>query len=177
MAATLPAAAIATAAMLGIVAFEPLGASFRYLPDDQRAAFSDYVITRAEYEAAFDRFALCAEGQGKSVTRYSNNPFTDEIVYGASGELLPPGQTGGGAVNECYQKYFAQTEIIFSTASREVLSNLDEEQMHLFDQHIRPCLELIGAEVPDDLVVGSAEWVRLLDANTAAHDAGKCDGI
>ena len=109
--------------------------------------------------------------------RNSTNPVTGEMTYQTGGTLLTIGQTGGSVENECHQKYLAQTEVIFSTTDPGVLANLDVEQMHFFDLNIRPCLESIGVEIPDVLVVASDEWVRLLDENTKAHQAGNCGGI
>ncbi|MCE9622818.1 MAG: hypothetical protein K8R99_10770 [Actinomycetia bacterium] len=146
------------------------------VPEQQRDLLSDGVVTVDEYEAAFHNFEACAREHGGYV-KYSLSQFTGEFIYETSGDLLPIGDTGGGDVNKCYQAYFAQTEVLFSSTNPQVLANLDAEQIAFFNETIRPCLESAGVEVPDNLFVGSNDWIRLLEANTAVHQAGLCGGI
>lgn len=144
------------------------------VPSEQAAALADGTVTATEYRAAFDGFQQCVTDGGGSITLTDTDAVTGELTYTSSGDLLAPGQMGGSTENECYQRFFAQVEVTFSLTDPGVQDNLSSEQMQIFDQTIRPCLEYAGVDIPDDLAYGTADWLRMLDENTRALNAGEC---
>jgi hypothetical protein len=141
------------------------------VPAEQQAAFADSAISLQEYEAAFQQFVECADG---AVTEVARDEVTGSITYQSSGELLVPGEKGGSAANDCYQRYFVQTEVAFQLTDAAVQDAEPSEQMKIFNDGFRPCLDLIGVEVPADLEFGDENWIPLLDEVVIAKNDGRC---
>ena len=144
------------------------------VPEEQRAAFADGKISLQEYQQAFEQFRSCAIAGGGYVEETERDPTTGEIQYGSRGMILPPGQANGTVENGCYQRFFAQTEITFSATNTGVLGSTDDDQMRVFDQNFRPCLDHLGVPVPADLKFNDKNWIPLLDQVTDAINSGKC---
>lgn len=142
----------------------------------QAAALDDGVVTLEEYQSAFAAFKDCAVAKGGRVADVDRNPNTGLILYESASELLPPGQWGGSVENECYQAEFAEVEIAFATTDDRVLADADAELQRVFYTEIRPCMESLGIDVPNDVVMKSAEEIAFYERFVEAVNAGQCPG-
>ncbi len=148
------------------------------IPEEQRAFFLDGKVDVDEYRQAFAQFKECAAERGISdqLQEVGVDPVTGVISYQTSIEspLEAPGVTSGSQLNDCYQLWFAQTEIAFQTSDPNVVAALPGEQMKFFDSNIRPCLEMIGITVPADLQYNDENWGPLTETATRAIADGQC---
>ena len=144
------------------------------VPADQQGYFADGDVTLREYQLAFGRFKACADTARGSVAEIGADELTGVIQYETAGEVLPPGQSGGGVENDCYQKFFVQTEIAFQLTDPVVLGGLPAQQLADFNKYYRVCLDHIGVAIPDDLQFKDKNWLPLLEASAKAVSDGRC---
>lgn len=146
------------------------------IPDEQRQYFEDGQVTLAEYQEAYGAFTQCAvdAGVGSDLREQGRDEATGVIMYSTQTELFPPGQFDGTMLNDCYQRQFVHVEIAFQTSDPAVLAALPQEQIDLFNQNIRPCLEQIGVEVPGDLEFNDENWAQLNEEAVRAFEDGRC---
>lgn len=146
------------------------------LPEEQRQYFEDGKVTLAEYQAAYYAFGQCAAdaGVGADLREQSRDLATGVIWYSTQTLLMPPGQSDGSKLNECYIRWFAHTEAAFLTSDPAVLAAEPQEQMDFFNKNLRPCLERIGVEIPDDLEFNDENWAQLNGEAMRALQDGRC---
>lgn len=147
------------------------------LPEEQRGYFEDGEVTLAEYQAAYSQFAQCAVdmGVGDDLREQGRDEVTGLITYSTQTMLLPPGQSDGSTLNDCYQRRFAFVEMTFQTSDPAVLAAEPREQLDFFNENFRPCLDSIGIGVPDDLEFNDEHWAQLVGEATQAFQDGRCD--
>lgn len=138
---------------------------------EQRSAFEDGVVSKAEYVDAYGRFERCA---GSAVKRVSVDPTTAVVVYETSEPLASPGQDSGNAVNDCYQKFFADTEVAYQLTDPVVQAELARAQLAAFDALARPCLEALDVSVPDSIAYATDSWNELNQLADDAMAEGTC---
>ena len=148
------------------------------LPEEQLGYFQDGKVTLQEYQEAYGAFVQCAAdaGIGDDLREQSRDEVTGLIWYSTGTELLPPGQSNGTELNDCYHRWFAHTEMAFQTSDPAVLAGEPAEQMKFFNENLRPCLEHIEVAVPDDLEYQDENWGPLNDEAVRAINDGRCVG-
>lgn len=146
------------------------------VPDEQSQYFEDGKVTLDEYQEAFGVFVECATeaGVGGGLREQSRDVVTGLIEYTTQTLLLPPGQSDGTKLNDCYQLRFAYVEIAFQISDPTVLAQEPREQMDFFNENYRPCLEELGVSVPDDLEFNDEHWAQLYEEAIAASQDGRC---
>jgi len=146
------------------------------VPAKQAQYFEDNKVTLDEYQEAFGAFVQCAEdaGIGGDLREWSRDVATGLIEYTTQTLLLPPGQSDDTPLNDCYQSWFAHTEVAFQISDPAVLAAEPQEQLDFFNQNYRPCLEQIDVEVPDDLEFNDENWSQLVEEAVAASQDGRC---
>ena len=146
------------------------------VPAEQQEFFEDQVITLAEYQSGFAKFEGCVRGAGGRLDETGRDEVTGVVSYQTSSDapLLPPGQSGGSVENDCYQRFFVQTEIAFQLTDPVVLGGYPIAQMKIFDETARVCLDHIGVPVPSDLVFMDENWNPLNDEAYEAMGDGRC---
>jgi len=97
-------------------------------------------VSRAEYEAAFDRFVDCAGDAGVAISRRIN-PSTGLFEYSYAEDT-------SGVAADCYGQHFRDVDIAFQTTDPTVVSIVDQEGLDTFNQSVKPCLEQNGYDVP-----------------------------
>lgn len=153
---------------------------FDDLPEEQRAYFEDGKVTLQDYQEAWGAFVQCAQDAGVAdvLHEHDRDPVTGMINYSVSSysdELLPPGRFNGSKLNDCYQRWFAHTEMAFQLSDPAVLAAEPAEQMKFFDDYLRPCLGQLGVDVPNDLEYNDENWQSLNDQAVEALQDGRCD--
>lgn len=151
------------------------------VPEEQRQYFADDKVTLSEYQSAYSAFAQCAvdAGVGDDLREQGRDVVTGLITYSTRTLLSPPGQTppgqsDGSQLNECYHRWFAHVERAFQATDAAVLAAEPQEQMEFFNENIRPCLEQIGVDVPEDLEFNDENWGQLNDEAVRAFQDGRC---
>ncbi len=146
------------------------------VPAEQRQYFEDGVITLAEYQQAFSEFANCASeaGVGADLREQGRDEVTGLIQYSTQTLLLPPGQSDGSALNECFHRTFAHTETAFQISDPTVLAADAQDQIAFFNENYRSCLQEIGVAIPDDLEFNDENWAQLLEEAVTAQQDGRC---
>lgn len=155
---------------------------FDNVPDEQRAYFEDGRVTLQEYQEAYGRFVECAQDAGVADVFHEvdRDPISGLISYSVSSysdDLLAPGDYSASKLNDCYQRWFAHTEIAFQVSDPAALAAIAAQERRFFDAELRPCLERIGVVVPDDLEVDDDNWRSLDDQAMQAFQDGRCTGV
>lgn len=146
------------------------------VPPQQRQYFADNNITLDEYQEAYSAFVQCANdaGVGDHIREHGRDAATGLINFSTQTMILPPGQSTGTPLNECFITYFAHTETAFQLSDPAVLEAGEQEQMSIFNTGYRPCLEHIGVEIPSDLEPSDENWAQLIEEATRAQADGRC---
>ena len=104
------------------------------------------------------------------------DPLTGRILYATSDDTTATGLPSRPprTLGDCYQIYFLATEITFQQTDETMLAQMPAEQLEIFDQTFRPCLEQLGVPIPDDLAFQDENWpVLFVEASQALAD-GRC---
>ncbi len=122
------------------------------LSQEQREALRDGSVTRAEYQAGFERFAACAKHHGHTITFVgeTNSVFDYRMTETAS---------KSPDVTSCYESEFEEIDIAWQTAHEDDSAGA---------QQAAKCLTTWKMEIPPRY----ADRVRLLDA--AGIDLATC---
>lgn len=142
--------------------------------DGQESVLADGEVTVEEYQSAFASFARCAEERGGYVAEVQRNPRSGEILYETGGKLLDPGESGSSVENDCYQEHFAEIEVVFATTNSAALSEAEQHDWDYWYYAFVPCLELLGVEYPDEIVMYSPEYMEISQVAIDAFISGDC---
>jgi hypothetical protein len=160
---------------------EPAVLESEAVPEEQRQYLADDKVTLSEYQSAYSAFAQCAvdAGVGDDLREQGRDVVTGLITYSTRTLLSPPGQTppgqsDGSQLNECFHRWFAHVERAFQATDAAVLAAEPQEQMEFFNENIRPCLEQLGVNVPEDLEFNDENWGQLNDEAVRAFQDGRC---
>lgn len=110
----------------------------------QQGYLSDGVLMPDEYERAFNTFMACANDGGARVEIRRVDPESGQILYTMWNE-------GKEIADGCYRLHFADVDRWFQTTNPVLLAQEQEENRAEWRDHVVPCLERHGVDVPAHL--------------------------
>jgi hypothetical protein len=139
------------------------------VPPEQEWAFEDGIVEHNEYLTAFGNFAQCAKEQGVDIPAPEPDRETGLIAY-----LTPAEGPAATVADACYRSEFGAIDASYQTTNPAVARARNEEAVALLEDHVFPCLEKNGLDVPavaDPALEGDPEFMRTW---VELSQAGRC---
>lgn len=128
-------------------------------------------VTKAQYDAAFDRFRGCVHQGGGEISAVSVNPEFGTYQYGYSDD-------DSVLVDNCYVDHFLDAQVGFESNHEAMLAADAEENRREWEEEVLPCLRANDFDdVPADFdaVMERAESMELYRAYSELMMRGLCD--